>query len=499
MLSLRLPSGFQTRLDAFAPPGSMRARFLNGAAWSTIGLLASQGLNFVAWMIVARFLTAGQFGELGMIQATLGMCGILAGTNLGMTATKHVAEFRTSSPERAGRLIGSTMTIAAALSAIVALALVVAAPALGADVLRAPNLVVELQLSAVFLIFTTVNSAQVGALEGLECFKETATVTFVRGLLSIVFLAGGTLLLGLRGSVLGLTLAAAGAAVTSHIGISRKARVLQIPLTYLPRASELAIYWRFSLPAFLSALCVVPTLWALRMLLVREPSGYQQLGFFAAATRLQDLISMIGNSLGAALIPMLASSSSLTRSRIADRNVVLTWAFALAVCIPLMAFPECLALAFGSQYASRSAQLTLVLTLCSACVVTFKQGLARLFVVNDFMWVGAASNLLWSLIALGAAHYLVGWGAVGIAGAVLIAYVGNTAVTFPVYIRRSLANPALFASARSALIWLAVAAVPVAAIWVTSIPLRLALTILVATVAIVALGGFIRPAASMKG
>ena len=41
-----------------------------------------------------------------MIQSTVGMFGVFAGFGLGLTATKHVAEFRQSDPDRAGRIIG---------------------------------------------------------------------------------------------------------------------------------------------------------------------------------------------------------------------------------------------------------------------------------------------------------------------------------------------------------------------------------------------------------
>jgi O-antigen/teichoic acid export membrane protein len=52
------------------------------------------------------------YGELGMIQTTVGMFGVFAGFGLGVTATKHVAEFRRSDPARAGRIIGLSSVFA---------------------------------------------------------------------------------------------------------------------------------------------------------------------------------------------------------------------------------------------------------------------------------------------------------------------------------------------------------------------------------------------------
>ena len=47
-----------------------------------------------------------------MIQSTVGMFGVFAGFGLGLTATKHVAEFRQSDPERDGLIIGLSALIA---------------------------------------------------------------------------------------------------------------------------------------------------------------------------------------------------------------------------------------------------------------------------------------------------------------------------------------------------------------------------------------------------
>ena len=60
------------------------------------GLLISRGLLLIATVFVARILGKIVYGEFGMIQSTVGMFGVFAGFGMGLTATKHVAEFRQS-------------------------------------------------------------------------------------------------------------------------------------------------------------------------------------------------------------------------------------------------------------------------------------------------------------------------------------------------------------------------------------------------------------------
>ena len=75
--------GSQTKGIAFS--------FAAGVYWSLLGAVVSRGLTLVATVLAARTLGAEGFGELGMIQNTQGLFGVLAGAGLGLAATKFVA------------------------------------------------------------------------------------------------------------------------------------------------------------------------------------------------------------------------------------------------------------------------------------------------------------------------------------------------------------------------------------------------------------------------
>ena len=91
----------------------------------------------VAFMFIARMLGKEAFGEPGIIRSTVGVFGTLAGFGLGLTATKHIAEFRRCNPERAGRLLALSNLLAIATSALMGLALLILAPWLAAETLHA--------------------------------------------------------------------------------------------------------------------------------------------------------------------------------------------------------------------------------------------------------------------------------------------------------------------------------------------------------------------------
>ncbi|QTA79204.1 Polysaccharide biosynthesis protein [Desulfonema limicola] len=98
-------------------------RLAKGAFWSLSGALISRGLGLLASILVARILGKTGFGELGIIQSTVGMFGVFAGFGMGLTATKHVAEFRYKNPEKAGRIIILSALLTVIFSGIMALLL----------------------------------------------------------------------------------------------------------------------------------------------------------------------------------------------------------------------------------------------------------------------------------------------------------------------------------------------------------------------------------------
>ena len=111
---------------------SLRGRLAFGAVWCLIGTALSQGSIILASVISARLLDTVGFGELGIINSTIGMFGVFAGFGLGMTATKYVAELRATDPARAGRIIALSSVVAFATGSAMTLALAIFAPVIAA-------------------------------------------------------------------------------------------------------------------------------------------------------------------------------------------------------------------------------------------------------------------------------------------------------------------------------------------------------------------------------
>ncbi|HUW56486.1 MAG TPA: oligosaccharide flippase family protein [Planctomycetota bacterium] len=441
------------RVEGYLPAGSLRARFARGAFWSTVGVLIAQCLGFVASVVVVRFLGRVTYGEFGMIRNTVGMFGVLAGLSLGMTATKYVAEFRQDDPRRAGRIIGLSSLVALASGGATAVVMYFLAPFL-ARTINAPHLVVELRIGAVLLLAEAMVGAQIGALAGLEAFRDIAKVNLYRGLLNFPVMIVTVYLWGLRGAVIALSAVAVCAWGLSFLALRRCTRSAGLVVRYRHVLEELPVLWKFALPASLCGMMYMPAVWGASALLSRQPDGYAQLGIFTAAGNLRSIVVLVGLPLGSVLLPILSSREGQRSHLFQKVNVLVTWMLGILVAVPVICFPEVIGTIFGREIKGETFSITLVLVILSTAIMTYKQGLARAIAAKSLMWWGFLSNAVWAVLLLGAMVVGRHYGSVGMAVAYVLAYGLNTLVFVPFYLRRGVVPKELMWSPYVLMVWL---------------------------------------------
>ena len=428
-------------------------RLARGVFWSMAGSVISRGLMLCATVLVARMLGKTVYGELGMIQSTIGMFGVFAGFGLGLTATKHVAEFRQSDTERAGRIIGLSWLLAMLTGGVMALGLLIFAPWLAEHTINAPHLAGILRVGAMILFINALNGAQTGALSGFEAFKTIAHVNLFVGLISFPILVCGAHYGGLYGTVWALAINLCFNWLLNHIALRKEARRYRIHLTIKNCMRELPVLWSFALPATLSGIMVGPAHWVCRALLTNQPNGYDEMGIFTAAIVFQGLLLFTSNMLNAPLLSMISNTGANASEELGTVNILSTWILGVVVAIPLLCFPEAIQLLFGSDYSTRSFQITFSIIVFCTTIMTYKAGLARVLAAKNLLWWGFFSNTLWAVILISSTAFLVKWGAVGLAASITIAYVLNTVILVPVYYSRKLIPNGTLLSFEAAFIW----------------------------------------------
>jgi O-antigen/teichoic acid export membrane protein len=411
---------FLARIES-SPLGYRLAR---GAFWSLAGALIARGLGLLSSILVARMLGKTGFGELGIIQSTIGMFGTFAGFGLGMTATKFIAQYRTTDPVKAGRIRALSSTFAWLTSGMTALILFFMAPWLSVHTLAAPQLTGLLQIGSLFLFLTAVNGAQIGALSGFEAFKTVAKISLWSGLANFPLMVGGVYLLGLPGAVWGMVIATGFNWLLNHIAIQKESERAGVPYTHSGCWTEKRVLWRFSLPAVISSLFFAPTEWVLNAMLVNQPGGYGQMGLFNAAKQWHILILYLPNMLSSMTLPVLSNLLGENQRKQYKKmlvvNSVLLSGIALVAAVPTAVLSKIIMRSYGQGF-SEGWPVLVVISIYSVLW-------ASIIVIGQAMWSTGASTeamifaALRSVILISSGWFLVKYGAVGLSLAFLITY-----------------------------------------------------------------------------
>jgi O-antigen/teichoic acid export membrane protein len=407
-------------------------RLLHGAFWSTMGTMAARALALVAAVLAARIIGKTHYGELGIIQSTVGMFGTLAGFGMGTTTAKFVAELRGKDPAKAGRIIALSSLVSWVASSALAIGLVFLASWLCRNTLAAPHLTGDLQISALLLLLSGINGAQIGVLFGFEAFKSVARVNFLSGLLNFPLTVGGALLFGLQGIIWGLILAQAAGCVLNRFALRREASLHGIPISYASCMTELPVVWRFSIPAVLAHLVISVVNWAAASMLVRQPNGYSEMGAYNAANQWFNALMWLPYMFSNAVLPIFAERLGAGDKPGSVRLLKMSVKVNALAAFPLVAVGCLLSpyimMSYGPGF--RSAWPTLVAVLIAAGLLSLDIPAGELITASGRMWVGFASNIGWALLYLGVTALLLRWGSLGLASARMLAYFAHVIWSF---------------------------------------------------------------------
>src|ERR1700758_2943204 len=84
------------QVGLLSEPDTLRGRFQRGISWNITGAILNNGANFLTNIAIANLLGREIFGQYGMLQSTLMTFVGIAQAAGGITATKYVAEFRST-------------------------------------------------------------------------------------------------------------------------------------------------------------------------------------------------------------------------------------------------------------------------------------------------------------------------------------------------------------------------------------------------------------------
>ena len=274
------------------PDSEFRNRLVRGVSWSFLATLFAQGSVFALSLILSHIFGRDEFGRYAMIQSTVLMMVAVSQLATGYTATKYVAEYRVQDTARVGRLLGLCRNISACMGLLGAGVLFFAAGPIASTMLHGPDLETPVRIASIAVGFGVLNGFHMGALAGFEAYNTLARISWFNAFVSLVLCSAGALL----GRVNGVAVALA---LTGAVQLLAYRRALTLVMgTHGVRIGageiwrENKVLLRFMLPAALSGLSSMPTLWLCNALLSRS-AGFAAVALYAVANNFRLLVLVL--------------------------------------------------------------------------------------------------------------------------------------------------------------------------------------------------------------
>ena len=412
----------------------LHQRILRGATWSAIATIASRGSLLVALFLTARILGAEDYGAYAIIQSSIAFFDVFAAAGMGITATKHVAEYRNKDKEKTGEIISLTISVAITLGCIFSIVLGIFAESIARDILSNSNLVEPLYIGAVILFFNALIAALNGAIIGFSAFKEMAKANMFSGLVTVVAIPLGALNYGVEGALWGLLVSTILLASMSLYVVIKKCRNESVKFSYKLNKENWRLLYRFSLPAMLASILVAPVIWIGNTILVNQPNGYQEMGVFSAANQWFAIILFLPAMVTNSLMPVFSEFSGIKKYDELKRGMLIGLKLNMLTVVPFsltVALLSPMIMEFyGKDFADR---WDILIVVCLTAVAASTSNLlGNVFVSNNKIATHLFTNLFWAIIFLIFVLVLIKQinGAMAMALAMLFAFFLKTVVVF---------------------------------------------------------------------
>jgi O-antigen/teichoic acid export membrane protein len=391
-----------------------------GIAWNVLGSVVAQGGSFLSWVVLARVLGKQTFGQFAMVQSTVIALTGMASLGLGITATKYVSQYRNTQPDRAGRILGISSSIALLAGSCFSLLLVGLAPTLATDEALVPSL----RLGAFYVFFITLNGYQLGALIGMEAFGKIARVNLISGPAAVIVTWALASWFGLSGGVLAQGLTTFLVWLLYQMALKQEGCRANITVRRRGAWQERSALIQFSMPAVVSGITGSAAIWWCNKLLVTN-AGYAELAVFSAASNLRLMVLFLPGVAARVVSPilnnLLANGETRTYRRAFWCAVAGNGAVGLCLAAIIFFAGRRLLHLFGKDFTGSSALLLLLLS--SAVVEIVATNLYQAIFTRASLWWQVGIGSIWAAVLILVSELvLTRHGAAGLALSYLVAW-----------------------------------------------------------------------------
>jgi O-antigen/teichoic acid export membrane protein len=382
--------------------------------------------TFLNAAMLARILGAHGLGQYSTAWSTISLFSSIAMLGIHTATARTTAHFRACDRKDLSEQLANALLLAGAASLVVMMVPLLAADTIARGFLHCADFGPMLRLAAWNVPLLTLFQITISILQGFEDFRA-----YRQSLVwSSVLLVPITLILGLAKGTLGALIALTAA---NFLGLAISGSLLLcclhrngIQLVLRANWTRMKAILRFSLPLSLSG-WVAELAWALGNLYLARTRGFTQVSYYAAGFAVFQVLQLLPMAVCVPALPALtahiAHNDQLGFGRLLSLSIRGVWAVALPLCTVIWAFatPICIHL-LGANYAPAAWVLR---WMALAGLVSAVCGLfGPAFVSTGRTWTLFGVCATWFALICVFGLLLIPSGAIGMAKAVLAAYIG---------------------------------------------------------------------------
>ena len=409
----------------YTKSSNIASRLVSGAFWSVIGKIFGSGFVLLAFIVVARIIGAEKYGELGMVRSTIIMFSGFAGAGMGLTAARHIALYRNTNQVKTYEAYLLSHYFSVGFGILISLLLYFFAPMIADKSLKTPYLANNIRLGTLAMFFMVLNNAQNGALQGFERFKSIAVNTLIQGIVQALLLIIGAYYLGIAGVIGGIAIAA-----FLLWGLNYRAIRMDIPKGSLKSVTiskdTISVLYKFSLPAAMSSILVVPLFWWCKTFVVQK-AGFEAMANYDVAEQWNFIILFIPATLSGIIIPILTNTlikgTIQQYQKIVMVNILINAMISVFATLGICLLAVFILKSYGRGFNDITTFRILIISTIPNAIANV---LGQIIASKGKMWIGFSLNFLWVIWILLFTLLFVGrlgYGALGLALAMLCAYI----------------------------------------------------------------------------
>lgn len=414
-------------------------RLFKGVSWTLVGSVSGKLLQLISFIIVARIIGKEEYGQLGIIRSTIAMFLMFSTLGMGMTASRYIALYRNTEPQYAYKIYKFSYKVTLIFALIISLIVFSFSESISLHAFNNKLLEEPLIISTFVLFFMSITSIQSGALNGFENFKSIGINSTINGVIQLVLVVLAAYYFNVYGVILALGISYIVLFIQLQISLKKNIQPLKNEQSESKEKISLrSIFINFSLPAVLSGLVTVPTLWWAKTLLIKS-NGFGEMAIYDVAEQWYYVILFIPGSLSSIILPLLTNTTmegtkseykNLIKLNLAI-NIIITSILAIFVAI-LSSF---IFKMYGPEFNN---PIPLIILLASAIICAVNNVLGQIIASKGKMWIGLIVNMIWGVwLVLFSTIFIdkMNLGAAGLAYAILVSYLLHSVTQAYVAIR----------------------------------------------------------------